>query len=61
MIFDRHLLGDVGLAVLLAVPTLALARPQAPPLQEETASAPMVEKAAMAEQTTVERRYNLPR
>jgi hypothetical protein len=61
MIFDRHLLGDVGLAVLLAIPTLALARPQTPPLNEQSASAPMVEKAALAEQTSVERRYNLPR
>jgi hypothetical protein len=26
---DRHLLGDVGLAVLLAVPTVALASPAA--------------------------------
>jgi hypothetical protein len=58
---DRHLIGDVALAVLLAFPTLALARPQTPPLHEQTASSPMVEKAAIAEQTSVERRYNLPR
>jgi hypothetical protein len=58
---DRHLIGDVGLAVLLAFPTLALARPQTPPPQHETAAAPMVEKAAIAEQTTAEKRFNFPR
>ena len=56
---DRHLLGDVGLAVLLAFPTLALARPQAP-VPAQTASAPLVDKAAIAEQTPVQRRFNLP-
>ena len=57
---DRHLIGDVGLAILLAFPTLALARPQTPP-PRQTSTTPMVEKAAIAEQTSVEKRYNLPR
>ena len=56
---DRHLLGDVGLAVLLAFPTLALARPQAPATPPHTA-APIANKAAVAEQTAVQRRFNLP-
>ena len=58
--FDRHLLGDVGLAVLLAFPTLALARPQAPVPATTTTTAPLVDKAAIAEQTPVQRRFNLP-
>ena len=56
---DRHLIGDVGLAVLLAFPTLALARPQTPP-SPPAAAAPLAEKAAVAEQTAVQRRFNLP-
>ena len=58
---DRHFIGDVGLAVLLAFPTLALARPQSPAMTHETASSTIVEKAALAEQTPVERRFSLPR
>jgi hypothetical protein len=56
---DRHFVGDVALAVLLAFPTLAFARPQAT-ASTPAASPTMVEKAAIAERTTVERRYNLP-
>jgi len=60
MMIDRHLIGDVGLAVLLAFPTLALARPQPPISQPTAATAPLADKAAVAEQTAVQRRYNLP-
>jgi hypothetical protein len=57
---DRHLIGDVALAVLLAFPTLALARPQAPAVSDTRASSAIVQKAAQAEQTPVEKRFNLP-
>ena len=57
---DRHFLGDVGLAVLLAFPTLALARPQPTVSPQASAAAPLSEKAAVAERTPVERRFNLP-
>ncbi len=57
---DRHLVGDVALAVLLAVPTLAMARPQATVAQPTATSSTMGAKAAIAERTSVERRYNLP-
>jgi hypothetical protein len=57
---DRHLIGDVGLAVLLAFPTLALARPQPSLASHETASSAIAAKAAAAEQTAVQRRFNLP-
>jgi len=56
---DRHLIGDVGLAVLLAFPTLAMARPQPPVAAHETASSTIAAKAAIAEQTPVQRRYSL--
>jgi hypothetical protein len=59
MMIDRHFIGDVGLAVLLAFPTMALARPQ--PFQAHTgAAAPLLEKAAVADRTPVEQRYSLP-
>ena len=56
---DRHLLGDVGLAVLLAFPTLALARPQAAIPARTSAASPLIEKAALAERTPVQQRYSL--
>jgi hypothetical protein len=56
---DRHLIGDVGLAVLLAMPTLALARPQpAVPKESATAVSPLVQRAALAERTAVERKFS---
>ena len=57
---DRHWVGDVGFAVLLAFPTLALARPQASIPAQTTATAPLIDRAAVAEQTAVQRRFNLP-
>ena len=58
--FDRRLLRDAGIAILLAVPTVALARPQ--PVLEKAAPAlkPLVEKAAMIDRTGAERRLALP-
>ena len=57
--FDRQLLGDLGLAVLLALPTAALARPE-PVTPSQAAEAPLIEKAALADRTTIERRAILP-
>ena len=58
---DRHLIGDVGLAVLLALPTLALSRPQPPPAEQPLSakSTLMVEQAALADSTATERRFSL--
>jgi hypothetical protein len=61
IMIDRHLIGDVALAVLLAFPTLALARPQPANLTRHSAmSAPMMEKVAAAERTSLERKQTLP-
>ena len=58
--FDRQLIGDIGLAVLLAVPTVALSRPQ-PTAQERSAiSAPLIEQAALADQSSTDKRFSLP-
>ncbi|MFL6752592.1 MAG: hypothetical protein ACJ8FL_05135 [Sphingomicrobium sp.] len=55
---DRHLLGDVALAILLAVPTLPLSRPQPAVTDQTAASAPLVEQAALADRTSAERRFS---
>jgi len=57
--FDRHWLGDVGLAVLLAVPTVALSKPQPPETDRRVAAAPIVEQAALADQSSADRRFTL--
>ena len=46
---DRHLIGDVAIAVLLAVPTVALSRPQPATDDKPEISSPLVDKAAFAE------------
>lgn len=56
---DRQLLGDISLAILLAVPTVALSRPQATGLENKVAGAPMVEQAALVDQSPTERRFSL--
>jgi hypothetical protein len=57
MVIDRHLLGDVAVAILLALPTVALARPQ-PVAKYEALAVPLVEQAAIA-QSTSERRFSV--
>jgi len=56
---DRHLIGDVAIACLLAIPTVAFSRPQ-PAVQTSVAAAPLVAKAAYAERTPVEKMVSLP-
>ena len=56
---DRHLVGDVALAILLAVPTAALSRPQATTATETAQAVPAVEQAALADQSAVEKRFTL--
>lgn len=58
--FDHRLLRDIALAVFLAVPTVALARPQSVPHNTAPAIQPLVEQVAMADRTTAERRFALP-
>jgi len=56
---DRQLIGDVSLAILLAVPTLTLSRPQATTLNDKpSAAAPLIQQAALAQSPT-ERRFSL--
>jgi hypothetical protein len=60
MTMERQWIGDIGLAVLLALPTAALSRPHIPPLKETRAAAPLAQLAALAERSPVERRFSLP-
>ena len=56
---DRQWIGDLGLAILLALPTAALSRPQ-PAIPEKVAAAtPLIEQAALADQSPTERRFSL--
>lgn len=57
--FDRSLLRDVTLAVLLGLPTLALARPQAETADHPAAAKPIIEQAAFVDQSTIERRLSI--
>ena len=57
---DRHLIGDAALAVLLAVPTLALARPQSSLPGQTTQASALVQHAAAAEATATHRRFTIP-
>ena len=58
--FDRQLIGDVAIAFLLAVPTVAFSRPQPSVADEPQVSSPLVDKAAFADRTSVEKRTDLP-
>ncbi|MEO7634753.1 MAG: hypothetical protein ABIS38_03780 [Sphingomicrobium sp.] len=57
---DRRLLRDAILAVCLAIPTVALARPQSTPLDHAPSVQPLAAHAAMADRTGAERRFALP-
>ncbi len=54
-----HLSGDVAIACVLAIPTVAFSRPQ-PAMQDNGITSPMVAKAAFAERTPVEKVVSLP-
>ena len=57
---DRRLFGDAALAILLALPTAVLARPD-PDIAKHhaTAAAPLIAKAAVVERWTAEGRTAL--
>ena len=58
---DRSMLRDAAFAVLLGLPTLALARPQQEPdASHAPATQPLAEQAALADQGAVERRFAVP-
>jgi hypothetical protein len=56
---DRKWLGDIGLAVLLALPTGALTRPQITGLGNHPALATVSVQTASAEQPRLEQRFSL--
>ena len=53
----RQWIGDIGLAILLALPTAALSRPQA--ATPEATATPLVGQAAIADASATERRFSL--
>jgi len=58
--FDRRLLRDVAVALFLAVPTVALARPESDMPTHALSIQPLVEQAALADRTGAERRFAQP-
>jgi hypothetical protein len=55
---DRQWVGDIGFAILLALPTVALSRPQSA-VPDKSAAAPLVEQAALVAQSPTERRFSM--
>lgn len=55
MILDRHMIGDVAIAFLLAVPTVALSRPQPSLADKPEIASPLADQAAFADEASVER------
>ena len=59
--FDTRLVRDVGLAVVLAIPTLSLTRPvAAESLSPAASQSPIVENAEIASMTADVRRASIP-
>jgi hypothetical protein len=58
---DRPFLRDVALAVLLGLPTAALSRPEAPVPEQRSEAQPLMQQAALAESSSIERRFAIQR
>ena len=58
--FDRRMLRDLAVAVFLAVPTVALARPESAMPTPTPSVQPLVEQVALADRTGAERRLAQP-
>ncbi len=58
--FDRRLVRDVAVALFLAVPTVALARPESAIPTPAPLVQPLAEQAALADRTAAERRLAQP-
>jgi hypothetical protein len=56
--FDRQFIGDIGLAILLALPTAFLARP-VPVAQPGHAYSPLVQQAVVADRSPTRARISL--
>ncbi len=57
---DRRLLRDVAVALFLAVPTIALARPESDVLTDAPQVQTLAEQTALADRTAAERRLAQP-
>ncbi len=61
MMRARQLLGDLGLAVLLVLPTAALSRPEPSNSPDaETQKAPSAPQVALTERSPLDQRFSLP-
>jgi hypothetical protein len=56
---DRQMIGDLALAVLIAMPTVVLARPGPVAHNDRIAAVPLMQGSAIAERTSVQARSSL--
>jgi hypothetical protein len=56
---DRHLIGDIALAVLIALPTTAIARPEPLFHTDRAAVVPLAQTSSMAERVPLTQRSSL--
>jgi hypothetical protein len=56
---DRQLIGDVALAILIALPTAALARPEPLLHSDRAAVVPLAQTPALAERAPITQRDSL--
>ncbi len=55
MTLDRHLIGDIAIAFLLAMPTVALSRPQPSNADKPEIASPLLDQATFANSNAVEK------
>jgi hypothetical protein len=56
---DRHMIGDIALAVLIALPTVAIARPEPLIHKDHVVRTPLVQSAVVAQRTPMTPRSSL--
>ena len=56
---DRRMIGDLALAVLIAMPTVVIARPGPVAQQDRIAAVPLMQASATAERTPISDRSSL--
>jgi hypothetical protein len=56
---DRQLIGDIALAILIALPTAALARPEPLVQKDRAAVVPLAQTPAVAERAALTQRDSL--
>jgi hypothetical protein len=56
---DRHLLGDIAFAILIALPAVTVVQPQPPKPSIPAAQSSLVDRPTLADRTSAEHRVSL--